>query len=53
MTYEYDFGDGAPKIIASSSQDHLYRLKGQYYVTLTVTDSRGRTDSAVTPVTIT
>ena len=46
--YAWNFGDGATDTIKSPT--HSYALEGAYTVTLSVTDSAGKTDTAVLPV---
>ncbi len=51
LSYSWDFNDGSG---ASGSQvSHTYTNNGTYYVTLTVTDSTGRTSSTYQQVTVT
>ena len=50
LTYLWDFGDGSGK--TSSHPSHTYQAPGQYSVTLTVTDSLGRTDMRTKQVTV-
>ena len=40
MTYAWDFGDGSPMATDVTVQ-HVYAIRGTYYVNLTVKDSRG------------
>ena len=40
VSWEWDFGDGATGLGATAT--HTYRLPGEYYCSLTVTDSNGR-----------
>jgi len=50
LTYLWDFGDGSGK--TSSHPSHTYKTAGQYNVTLTVTDSLGRTDTRTKQATV-
>lgn len=55
MTYEWDFGDGSPPVTGTDLKNptHSYFTNGVYYVTLTVTDQDGMTDSDQARVDIT
>jgi len=45
VSYEWDFGDGTPKVLeASPITTHAYTAVGEYDVTLNVTDSAGLWD---------
>src|SRR5215204_889571 len=44
-TYSWDFGDGSVESDDDESIDHTFNIAGNYTVTLTVTDSTGRTVS--------
>src|SRR5215218_1564586 len=44
-TYSWDFGDGSVESDDDESIDHTFDVAGNYTVTLTVTDSTGRTVS--------
>src|SRR5215203_1499748 len=44
-TYSWDFGDGSVESDDDESIDHTFDIAGNYTVTLTVTDSTGRTVS--------
>jgi PKD repeat protein len=46
VKYKWDFGDGVEGGIMSVN--HVYKKKGNYSVTLTVTDSEGESDSSAT-----
>ncbi|HEY7025568.1 MAG TPA: PKD domain-containing protein [Candidatus Limnocylindrales bacterium] len=50
LSYLWDFGDGSGK--TSPHPSHTYSAPGQYTVTLTVTDSLGRTDTRTKQVTV-
>jgi PKD repeat protein len=50
LTYRWDFGDGSTSTSASPSK--TYSTPGNYAVTLTVTDDRGATASAIVNVSI-
>jgi PKD repeat protein len=50
MTWAWDFGDGNSG--SGETTSHTYSSEGLYFVTLTVTDSDGATDSDVTLATI-
>ncbi len=43
-TYEWDFGDGSP-VGSGATASHTYSTSGAQYVTLTVTDDDGLTDT--------
>jgi len=45
VSYEWDFGDGNITVTDKPVIAHIYSAMGTYNVTLTVTDSEGRTDS--------
>lgn len=47
-SYEWDFGDGS--IGSGPTPSHTYAHGGEYTVTLTVTDSKGRSDTVSHPV---
>ena len=49
-SYSWSFGDGT--ISNQSSTPHTYQLPGRYNVSLTVTDSRGRTDTSYREVSV-
>src|SRR5215207_10121904 len=44
-TYSWDFGDGSVESDDDETIDHTFNIAGNYTVTLTVTDSTGRTVS--------
>ncbi|MGM0592558.1 MAG: PKD domain-containing protein, partial [Halobacteriota archaeon] len=45
QSYQWDFGDGASTDeLSSPTRSHTYATQGSYTVTLTVTDSTGKTD---------
>src|SRR5215210_4043759 len=44
-TYSWDFGDGSVESDDDETVDHTFNIAGNYTVTLTVTDSTGRTVS--------
>jgi PKD repeat protein len=46
-SYTFDFGDGSPVVgpQAESTADHIYWMPGSYRVTVTVTDTDGRSSS--------
>jgi len=50
-TYSWKFGDGA--IATGAQTSHTYTTAGTYNTTLTVTDSKGLTNSTTTPVVVT
>jgi PKD repeat protein len=53
VSYRFDFGDGTPASSGTSrTRTHTYLLPGDYVVTLTVSNSRGETDSESTIVRI-
>jgi PKD repeat protein len=52
VTYSFNWGDGAVTSGASASANHLYGGAGDYFVSLTVTDSHGRTDTDSTTVSV-
>jgi PKD repeat protein len=49
-TWDWDFGDG--KSSSRQDTDHHFSESGTYYVTLTVGDNDGNTDSITKPVTV-
>ena len=51
VSWSWDFGDGGTSADASPSHD--FGAAGEYYVTLTVTDDDGATDTYVQSVTVT
>jgi len=51
VSYEWDFGDGSTAI--GQIVEHVYLQPGTFAVTLTVTDNRGGTGAAVTPIQVT
>ncbi|MGH9349390.1 MAG: PKD domain-containing protein [Vicinamibacterales bacterium] len=51
--YAWNFGDGSPTVTTSSATTaHTYGAPGTYVVTLTVTDSLGRTNVKTSTVTV-
>lgn len=51
--YEWDFGDGTPKIVKSEPIiTHKYMTPGKYIITLNVTDSEGLWSTTSKPITI-
>ncbi len=50
LTYSWNFGDGSTG--SGAAPQHTYSAPGNYSVTVTVSDGKGGTDSAVTTVTI-
>jgi PKD repeat protein len=44
LTFEWDFGDGTTS--TDQSPTHIYKSKGEYRVTLTVTDSKGQSQQS-------
>jgi hypothetical protein len=50
-TFSWNFGDGTEAITAQNPI-HIYETEGTYTVTLTVTDSVGTVDEAITTVTV-
>ena len=50
-TYEWDFGDGTPKMSGHNTV-HVYENAGTYTATVTVTDDEGTVDTHSTQVTI-
>jgi glucose/arabinose dehydrogenase len=48
VTYQWNFGDGGSSTAQTGT--HTYAQDGSYQATLTVTDSKGLTDSATVPV---
>lgn len=52
-TYTFDFGDGTTPVSGGdASETHTYAAPGTYTVSMTVTDSAGRTGQAQTAVTV-
>jgi parallel beta-helix repeat protein len=53
-SYRFDFGDGSPVVGPQSgaSATHTYTSAGTYSITVTVTDSGGRTSEATEQVTV-
>jgi PKD repeat protein len=48
-TYEWDFGDGGPKVtVTTPTVEHIYAAEGLYDVSLTVMDETGLSDSDAT-----
>jgi PKD repeat protein len=53
VSYKWNFGDGAaPVTTASPTTSHTYANPGEYVVTLTITDSKGRTSTTTQNVTV-
>jgi parallel beta-helix repeat protein len=53
IRYEWDFGDGAPKVIESDPvTTHVFNSPGNYTVTLTVTNREGLMDATSKLVTV-
>jgi PGF-pre-PGF domain-containing protein len=53
VTYQWDFGDGAPIVTTTINEvSHIYSNEGNYVVQLTVQDEQGETDSDTATVTI-
>jgi PKD repeat protein len=53
VRYEWDFGDGSPKVIETDHlTNHTYNSYGTYTVTLNVTDSEGKWDTESKPITV-
>ena len=54
LFYAYDFGDGNTEAstLGNTGTTHTYASNGTYTITLTVTDSLGRTDTTTTEVVI-
>jgi len=53
ISYEWDFGDGSPKVVESGPvTTHIYEAIGNYTVTLTVTDREGLTNSTSKTITV-
>ncbi len=48
--WQWNFGDGSPAVSGQHPGTHVYSSAGSYYVTLTVTDSNGHTNTAFAPV---
>lgn len=53
LTYEWDFGDGTPKVRGVSTVSHVFNRARTYNVTLKVTDAVGLTDDAVIAIVVT
>lgn len=52
-SYKWDFGDGDPTVTtASPTTDHTFTAAGDYEVTLTVTDIKGRTANITQKVSV-
>jgi hypothetical protein len=51
-SYAWDFGDGSSTVTGAKPTNHTYSTADNYTVTLTVTDSLNRTDSATHQITI-
>lgn len=47
VQWSWNFGDGSPAISAGASPNHLYTVRGNYNVSLTVTDTNGCTKNIV------
>ncbi|MEM3361440.1 MAG: PKD domain-containing protein [Candidatus Bathyarchaeia archaeon] len=53
ISYAWDFGDGTPIIEENDPEiTHVYTTAGEYTVTLNVTDSEGRWDTATHTITV-
>ncbi|MDX6662860.1 MAG: hypothetical protein QOG09_962, partial [Solirubrobacterales bacterium] len=50
--YSWDFGDGSTQSSSTATATHSFGRPGTYHVTLTVTDSKGGTDSATHDVSV-
>ena len=51
--YKWDFGDGATASTAQKTTTHEFENPGIYVVTLTIRDSKGRTATTTSNVTVT
>ncbi len=51
-TVEWDFGDKTDKVTGTLKPEHKYTATGEYTITLTTTDSEGRTGTATYRVTV-
>jgi len=51
-SYTWNFGDGATTTTTSATTAHTFAATGEYVVTLTITDSKGRTSTASNNVTV-
>jgi PKD repeat protein len=51
-SYKWNFGDGASSTTASATTAHTFAATGEYVVTLTITDSKGRTSTTTNNVTV-
>lgn len=52
-TYKFNWGDGTVETVSNPTQSHTYGAAGTLVITVTVTDSLGRSKSATSSVTIT
>jgi PKD repeat protein len=52
LVYEWDFGDGSPRLTGPATTPHAYTSAGLFAVQLTVSDGRGASATAIDSVTV-
>ncbi len=52
VSYKWNFGDGASQTTASATTSHVFDDPGEYVVTLTITDNKGRKSTTTDNITV-